>query len=157
MHGIFFLICFCSLMAADKPQFKDWQSQIKLNDTVFESEAHNAYIDIYANALAAPFYRARSVSFPVGSVLYKPLYYSAKKEEIALLVIMKKMASGYDVKHNDWWYGVYDATGSEAYHTGRVKSCIACHQQASKTDYMFSPSVMDHIEKGKAIKAVLPH
>ncbi len=136
--------------------FKDWKQQIKLNKTIFESEAHNAFVDIYVNQKAEKAYKTRATIFPVGSIVYKPLYTDANKSELAIVVVMQKMPPGYDSEHGDWWYGVYDETGSDGYHKGKIKSCIKCHEQAKKTDYMFSNDVMDKIETGKVIKQVLP-
>lgn len=142
--------------AKEHVTFKDWMHQIKLNKTIFESEAHNAFVDIYVNKKAEKAYKTRATVYPVGSIVYKPLYSDAKKSELAIVVIMQKMEKGYDSDHGDWWYGVYDETGTDGYHKGRIKSCIKCHEQAKHTDYMFSEDVMDKIEKGKAIKNVLP-
>ena len=121
-----------------------------------ESGSHNAYVDIYVNKAAEAAYRERKALFPVGSEVYKPLYATPEKKEIALLVIMRKMAPGYDNEHNDWWYGVYDGSGRVGYHKGKIRSCIACHAQARETDYMFSSSVMDRIEHGREMEPVLP-
>jgi hypothetical protein len=46
-----------------------------------------------------------------------------------------------------WWYGVYDETGMEGSHQGKIKSCIKCHTQAKETDYMFSESVIESINE----------
>lgn len=154
---IFIVILLSTLLfAKENFLFTDWHKQIKLNPIVLESEAHNAYVDIYVNKLAESTYRNRGSTFKEGAVVYKPLYYSRDKKEIAIIVIMKKMHKGYDTPHNDWWYGVYDENGQVGYHQGRIKSCIACHAQVPQTDYMFSQSVMDKIEHGKEIRMVLP-
>jgi hypothetical protein len=145
-----------SLQATEHLTFRDWKDQIKLNQKIFESEAHNAFVDIFVNKKAEQAYKNRASSYPVGAIVYKPLYSDAKKTELSIVVIMQKMAQGYDQANGDWWYGVYDASGTEGYHKGRIKSCIKCHAQVKETDYMFSNDVMDKIEKGKAIKNVLP-
>ena len=55
------------------------------------------------------------------------------------------MHNGYDVKNNNWWYGVYDKTGNKVFHEGRIKSCIKCHEIAKETDYLFSETIIDKI------------
>ncbi len=158
MKVILLLITFLFLKvhATDVFTFEKWRESILLNPVTLESESHNAYVDIYVNKTAEAAYRERKTLFPVGSEVYKPLYPTPEKKEIALLVIMRKMAPGYDNEHNDWWYGVYDGSGREGYHTGKIRSCIACHAQARETDYMFSTSVMDRIEHGREMEPVLP-
>lgn len=151
----FFLLL--SVVNAEKsPNFSNWRGQIKLNIEAFESEAHNAFTDIYVNSKALNAYTMRKKLFPVGSVVLKPLFKTAKKEFQTLLMLMKKMPKGYDSKNGDWWYGVYGQSGKQAYYQGKLNSCIACHKQGEKTDYVFSNSVMDHIEKNTPIEPILP-
>ena len=144
------------LSATEHFTFTEWPQQIKLNKERLESEGHNAFVDIYVNKIAEKAYKTRAKLFPVGSISYKPLFYNATKKEPSMIVVMKKMQKGYDPKHNDWWYGVYDVPGQKAYYKGRIKSCIKCHAQVAETDYLFSQTVMDKIEHGKELMLVLP-
>jgi len=126
--------------------FEDWQEHTRLNKDVLDSASHNAFIDIYANELGVKAYLDRVTKFPVGAELLKPLYRDAKREHLIRLVIMVKREAGYDSKNGDWWYGVYDKTGKEAWYQGRIHSCIKCHQIAKESDFLFTESVMDDIE-----------
>jgi len=154
---IAFLFLFVSFVFAKETFiFSEWSKQIKLNKERMESEGHNAFVDIYVNKKAEMTYRTRGKHYPVGSISYKPLFFKANSKTPSIVVIMKKMQKGYDPKHNDWWYGVYDETGKEAYYKGKITSCIKCHAQVSQTDYLFSQSVMDKIEHDKDIMLVLP-
>ena len=48
---------------------------------------------------------------------------------------MVKRAPGFDPAHGDWEYFYFDdATKIES---GRITSCIACHDAAKDTDYVF--------------------
>ncbi|PHR55866.1 MAG: hypothetical protein COA44_09500 [Arcobacter sp.] len=132
--------------------FENWSKKIKLNLEVFESETHDAFVDIYVNKLAKEAYEERLSIFPVGSEVYKPLYNNTKKENLARVVIMIKMKEGYDSKNGDWWYGVTDRTGKELWHEGRIQHCIDCHALAKETDYMFSESVMEEIKVQKELR-----
>jgi hypothetical protein len=60
---------------------------------------------------------------------------------------MVKMPPGYDPENGDWWYGKFDREGDEFLEkmNGKVPGCIACHQGASDTDYLFSEDVMEAI------------
>jgi len=132
--------------------FEDWREKIKLNLDAFESDAHNAFVDIYVNELAKEAYEKRLDLYPVGSEVFKPLYNDNNRTHLARLAIMIKMQKGYDSANGDWWYGVYDPSGTDAWHQGRIKHCIDCHAVAKETDYMFSEGVMDVIEEQKEIE-----
>lgn len=128
--------------AADKFTFPFWRDMNLLNKSTFKSEDHRAYVDLYVNDLAKNPYILESEKFPIGSIIVKPLYPKQKRENIARLMVMMKMKKGYDKKNSDWWYGVYDESGMNAYDQGRINSCITCHEVAEDTDYLFSESVM---------------
>ncbi len=132
--------------ASEEISYEGWEQQTRLNKDVLDSASHNAYIDIYANDLGVNAYLKRVNKFPVGSELFKPLYADKKRKNIVRLVIMVKKEAGYDSEHGDWWYGVYDKTGKEAWYQGRIHSCIKCHTIAKESDYLFTDSVMDDIE-----------
>jgi len=129
-----------------------WDKRIKINPETFESDAHNAYVDIYVNSLAKEAYEKRLAVYPVGAEVIKPLYKNKYKEGLARVVFMIKMQKGYDAKNGDWWYGVTDPTGKELWYEGRVQHCIDCHVHAKETDYMFSESVMEEIEIQKGLR-----
>jgi hypothetical protein len=59
---------------------------------------------------------------------------------------MVKMEEGYDSEHGDWWYGVYDESGTEMAYEGRIPECINCHAMAKETDYLFARSVMKKLD-----------
>ncbi len=126
--------------------FPDWKQSHRLNTEVLESDAHNAFLDIYLNDLAYETYKNAEAPYQVGSIVYKPLYSDANRSECVRLVIMVKMEPGYDSEHGDWWYGVYAENGTEAWYKGRIRSCITCHEYAKEKDYMFSQSVLYKIK-----------
>lgn len=138
--------------AIHERSFEDWESNIKINKEIFESDAHNAYVDMYVNKLAKEPYEKRLSVYPVGSEVYKPLFSDAEKSYLARVVIMIKMEKGYDSQNGDWWYGVTDPSGKELWHQGRIQHCIDCHALAKETDYMFSESVMEEIEIQKGLR-----
>ena len=127
--------------------FPRWKSLHKLNAEALVSHAHRAWFDIYVNRVAKKAYLARLSLFPVGSIVLKPLYPDSQRTKTSRLTIMIKMEKGYDAENGDWWYGVYDKTGMQGWHQGKIKSCIKCHTQAKETDYMFSESMMENINE----------
>jgi hypothetical protein len=133
----------------DKNQFTfpHWKNLHKLNTKALESNAHRAWFDIYVNTLAKKAYVKKSSLFPMGSIVLKPHYPDEERSETARLTIMIKMEKGYDSENGDWWYGVYDETGMEGRHQGKIQSCIKCHTRVKETDYMFSESMMESINE----------
>ena len=133
----------------DKNQFTfpRWKSLHKLNTIALPSADHNAWFDIYVNAIAKKAYVEKLNLLPVGSIILKPLYPDEERSETSKLTIMLKMEKGYDTQHGDWWYGVYDETGMEGYNQGKIQLCIKCHTKAKKTDYMFSEIMMESINE----------
>lgn len=122
--------------------FPDWKNLHKLNTEALASGSHQAWVDIYVNELAKKAYIEKWRLFPVGSIVVKPIYSDQERSETSKLTIMVKMEKGYDSDNADWWYGVYDESGTEVWHQGKIESCIKCHTRAKETDYMFSESVM---------------
>lgn len=123
----------------------DWKQWHRLNAQILDSESHAAMVDIYVNPAARGVYESETAPYPVGAVIVKPLYADAERREFARLVVMAKMAPGYDPNNGDWWYGVGGEDGEEMYYQGKLRSCIACHKVVATTDYMFSQSVMAKI------------
>jgi hypothetical protein len=56
---------------------------------------------------------------------------------------MVKMSPGFDPENADWWYGVYDESGTNMWDEGKLSDCIICHKQTADTDYLFSKDVIN--------------
>jgi len=126
--------------------FPDWRQNYLLTPEIINSDAHNAYIEIYLNDKAKDAYINIEPGFKKGSAVFKPLYSDKTGKHTARLVIMVKMYEGYDSENGDWWYGVYDESGTKMWYEGRIPECIDCHALAKETDYLFSRSVMKRIK-----------
>ncbi len=126
--------------------FPKWKKSYDLTKGIIESDAHNAYVEILLNESAVDAYVEIKPLFPVGSEVFKPLYRDAQGKEFARLVIMVKMEEGYDSENGDWWYGVYDESGTQMAYEGRIPECIRCHAMAKDTDYLFARSVMKKLK-----------
>jgi hypothetical protein len=133
----------------DKNQFifSHWKNLDKINTEALPSADHNAWFDIYVSTEAKKAYIEKLSLLPVGSIIVKPLYPDEQRSETSKLTIMLKMEKGYDRENGDWWYGVYDESGIKGSSQGKIKSCIECHTQAKKTDYMFSESVIESMNE----------
>ncbi|MEE9543939.1 MAG: cytochrome P460 family protein [Thermodesulfobacteriota bacterium] len=124
--------------------FADWQSWKKLNTTPLLSKGHgDIYVDIYVDDRAKETYLTASSLYPECARIVKAQYNDkSAAKKVDELTIMVKMAEGYDPDYNDWWYARYEPTGTKAIASGKMGTeCRVCHEQASKTDYLFSKEV----------------
>lgn len=145
MKFLFLILLFLvSLLAQDS--FTEWNKAYKLNSRVIKSASHRAYIDIFTNKKATKAYINKAKEYPIGSIVYKPLYKDKSKKILVRVVIMEKMYKGYDNQNGDWFYAVTNPKGDDVYEKGRIQHCISCHELAKDTDYMFSESVMRKID-----------
>ncbi len=103
----------------------------------------NAAIVVYMNHAAARAFHDGVVPYPPGAVIVKEKMlggYITKDGKPSHGAEdgyggMVKRAPGYDPAHGDWEYFYFDdLTKIE---TGRVTSCIKCHESAKSSDYVF--------------------
>jgi hypothetical protein len=108
--------------------FENWRNWTKVNPTPLLSEGHK-------DRGVAPYVECARI--------IKAKYTDETATKVVRLAIMVKMPAGYDPENNDWWYGRYDATGTQAISQGKMWSdCAYCHRRASDTDYLFSEEVL---------------
>lgn len=75
-------------------------------------------------------------SYPVGTVIVKQKFKSSSTRSLTLHTVMRKRSPGFDSANGDWEYSVVDGAGRKVLAVGRIASCIACHSQYAKTDYV---------------------
>lgn len=115
--------------------FSGWQNLTKISKAAFASKGHkNATVDVYVTAAAADQYRSVTGTYAVGTQVVKT---HLKDGAVEKMLVMQKMAAGYDKEHGDWFYGVYSADGKTKMAGGKMKACIGCHEaQGDDTDYV---------------------
>jgi len=124
--------------------FEDWRNWSSVTPRPVRSKAHsNNWVGIYLNKLAESTYLSASSPYQVCAKIVKPIYTDSSGTNIRKLTIMVKMSPGYDPENADWWYGIYDASGTDMWDEGKLSDCITCHKQAVETDYLFSKEVID--------------
>lgn len=95
------------------------------------------FITVYANAPARqPMLTQTRPRFPAGSVLVKEKKLAPGHRTPELLTAMEKKPAGFDPKHGDWEYSVWDGAGKRI-DGGKVDHCQACHEKARATGYVF--------------------
>ncbi len=103
----------------------------------------NAAIVIYMNRLAARAFRDSVSPYPVGSVIVKEKSFGGywdKNGKPAVTAAngvggMVKRPAGFDPEHGDWEYFYFQDPAK--IESGRIASCVNCHQSAKATDYVF--------------------
>jgi hypothetical protein len=99
-------------------------------------------VGIYVNNRAEATYLSASSPYQICAKIVKPIYTDASGTNIRKLTIMVKMPPGFDPENADWWYGIYDESGTDMWDEGKLSDCIICHKQAAETDYLFSKEVI---------------
>lgn len=95
------------------------------------------FITVYASPSARqPMGTQARPRFPAGSVLVKEKRVRPEDRMPELLTVMEKKPAGFDPKHGDWEYSVWDGAGKRI-DGGKVAHCQACHEKASSTGYVF--------------------
>ncbi len=99
------------------------------------------------NTLAKDIYRHAGAPFPPCVKIVKVSYKDPEFKQFIDLIAMFKMPAGYDFENHDWWYATFDRAGVEAEGKGRLANCIACHEKAAQTDFLFSHAVMKAVRE----------
>ncbi len=102
----------------------------------------NCSVKIYMNELAAKAFETNS-SYPVGAIIVKEksmLGYRSKTETEWQgtgdgVGGMVKREDGFDESNGNWEYFYFDDVKS--IESGKMKSCIECHQKARDSDFIF--------------------
>ena len=123
-------------------EFGDWRQWTSVTEEPIVSPGHSYHwVGVFVDKLAKTTYLSASAPYPQCARIVKPIYGDEEGVDVLRLTAMVKMPPGYDPEHGDWWYGVYDAAGTESRRAGRLEDCIRCHREAADTDYLFSRDV----------------
>ena len=103
-------------------------------------------VSIYVDDRAKDKYLSASSPFPVCAKIAKAQVAELDPSFVRGFFVMVKMPAGYDPEHGDWWYAMFDGTGSVSRQTGKLEACIACHTQAAEADYVFAKQVLESLK-----------
>lgn len=87
----------------------------------------------------------RGGTFPVGSVIVKEKLSQLDPSAAArsdkpipeLSTVMIKRATGFNPKCGDWEFAVLDSSGSKVTDQGKLPTCMSCHVEMSKQDFVY--------------------
>lgn len=120
------------------------KSQVEQARQTKGPHAHTAIV-VYMNESAAQTFARGSGAYEPGAVIVKEKTALGYRDEKSRASVrpgdhqgvggMVKRAKGYDPAHGDWEYFYFeDAAKIES---GRMASCVKCHDGAKATDYVF--------------------
>lgn len=95
-----------------------------------------AFCNVYVNSIAKEVMLSGKGVYPVGSLVIKSKLSTVEDSNPDLFTVMQKMPSGYDTKRGDWKYIVIDGAEYRETASGRIDSCIGCHEHYKATDYI---------------------
>lgn len=123
--------------------FTRWQ---RFNSAPYRSATHGQrYVNNYANASAESYGLYEGAGdMPPGAVVVKDTFYVSESGGVfpGALMIMEKMAAGFDEATGDWRYTMIMPDGSLFGTTGgenaeSVEFCATCHVLAAANDHLF--------------------
>jgi Cytochrome P460 len=103
----------------------------------------NTAIDVYMNKVAADAFVTGTLPFQVGATVVKQKlslgFNDADGRPVDMgkrgVGGMVKRAPGYDPEHGDWEYFYFE--DKSKIESGRISSCVQCHNSAKGKDYVF--------------------
>ncbi|CTQ53917.1 hypothetical protein LP7551_02449 [Roseibium album] len=150
------LFCFVGVITAqssdlcppEKLTFSEWEDWQQITRKPVKSAAHgNDWVRIFVNKLARNIYLKAGSLYPECAAIVKPIYAGPEGLHVKKLTIMVKMAAGFDENNGNWWYASSDPSGTRVVPKVRRSECIACHEQAVDTDYLFSEDVLEALKE----------
>jgi hypothetical protein len=100
------------------------------------SQPNTAFCDVYVNSIAKDTIVSGRGTYPEGSIVIKSKLLKPDDASPVLFTVMQKMPEGYDDDHGNWKYSVVDGSDFRLIASGRIESCIACHESYKETDYV---------------------
>ena len=95
-----------------------------------------AFCNVYVNDKAREPMVSEKGIYPEGSIVIKSKLATFDSQKPILFTVMEKMADGYDANRGNWKYTVIDGNSYRQVASGRIDSCIECHEQYKTTDYI---------------------
>ena len=130
----------------EKLSFEGWENWDQITREPVKSVGHSDnWVGIFVNPLARETYLQAGTPYQECAAIIKPVYSGPDEATVTKLTIMVKMPAGFDSENGDWWYASADPTGTKIVPKLSRRACIACHEQAKETDYLFSNEVLEAV------------
>jgi hypothetical protein len=96
----------------------------------------NKYFDVYISSAQALVIESGMGDYPVGCLILKRKYSDPDGKNTELFTGMVKRAPGYNPASGDWEYFTLSGDGAQIEQSGKLQSCMACHQAYSASDFV---------------------
>lgn len=106
------------------------------SDDLPHSPHDNHYIHVYISTNAVKSARMVPRSYPVGTVVLKEKMTASKSKQPELYTGMLKREKGYNPNAGDWEFFTVSGDAKRITARGKIDSCIDCHKNYQKTDYL---------------------
>ena len=100
------------------------------------AQPKKAFCNVYVNDKAKETMLSGKGTYPEGSIVIKSKLATIDSQHPELFTVMEKMADDYDAERGNWKYYVVDGNSFRQVASGRIDSCIECHEQYRGTDYI---------------------
>ena len=95
-----------------------------------------AAIQVYVNPESFASFMNDDTKFPVGTMILKEKFPNMDAKVPELYTGMLKREQGYNPKAGDWEFFVLTGDRNAVTARGRIDSCMDCHQQYAKSDFV---------------------
>lgn len=95
-----------------------------------------AAIQVYVNPESFASFLNDDAKFPVGTMILKEKFPDMDAKVPELYTGMLKQEKGYNPKAGDWEFFVLSGDRNAVTARGRIDSCMDCHQQYAKSDFV---------------------
>jgi Cytochrome P460 len=95
-----------------------------------------AAIQVYVTPESFASFVNEEAKFPVGTIILKEKFPTMDAKAAELYTGMLKREKGYNPKAGDWEFFVLTGDRNAVTARGRIDSCMDCHQQYAKSDFV---------------------
>jgi hypothetical protein len=96
----------------------------------------SAFIHVFVTSEGAAAMKDSAAVFPVGTLIFKQKFATATAKEPELYTGMLKREKGYNPDCGDWEFFTVAGNGKVVTARGRIDSCIECHKEYPKSDFV---------------------
>lgn len=93
-------------------------------------------IHVFINSTSAAAFKDPASRFPVGTVVIKQKFPTVNAKEADFYTGMLKREAGFNPTCGDWEFFTLSGDRRAVTARGRIESCIDCHRQYAKTDFV---------------------
>ena len=118
------------------PKIRTKKAHAKKEDSPHRNKQKDAWLDVFVSKNAVQTIVSGEGEYPTGSIILKAKYNHPNRGEVELMTGMLKRERGYNPVCGDWEFFTASGDGMTITARGRIDSCMMCHKDYDKTDYV---------------------